>query len=69
MGKIVRLYNKKIHSCLGLLIISIHEHVVLSVCYSTNRGAPSDGRHPTPGRSTGPRDETLPSIVLMVLMV
>jgi hypothetical protein len=38
-------------------------------CYGTNSGAPSDGRHLAPGRPAGPRDETLPSIVLMVLMV
>jgi hypothetical protein len=38
-------------------------------CYGTNSGASSDGRHLAPGRPAGPRDETLPSIVLMVLMV
>jgi hypothetical protein len=26
VGKAVRLYTKEIHSCLGLLIMSIHEH-------------------------------------------
>jgi hypothetical protein len=31
MGKAVRLYTKEIRSCLGLLIMSIHEHIVLSV--------------------------------------
>jgi hypothetical protein len=31
IGKAVRLYTKEICSCLGLLITSIHEHVVLSV--------------------------------------
>jgi hypothetical protein len=29
--KVTRLYIKKIHSCLGLLIMSIHEHIVLNV--------------------------------------
>jgi hypothetical protein len=29
--KAMRLYIKEIHSCLGLLIISIYEHVVLNV--------------------------------------
>jgi hypothetical protein len=31
MGKATRLYIKEIRSCLGLLIMSIYEHVVLSV--------------------------------------
>jgi hypothetical protein len=31
MSKATRLYIKKIRSCSGLLIVSIHEHVVLSV--------------------------------------
>jgi hypothetical protein len=31
MRKVVHLYTKKICSCLGLLIVSIHKHVVLSV--------------------------------------
>jgi hypothetical protein len=31
LGKAVRLYTKEIRSCSGLLIMSIHEHVVLSV--------------------------------------
>jgi hypothetical protein len=30
-GKAVRLYTKEIRSCLGLLTMSIYEHVVLSV--------------------------------------
>jgi hypothetical protein len=34
IGKAAHLYIKKIHSCLGLLIISIHEHIVLSVLTS-----------------------------------
>jgi hypothetical protein len=34
MGKVVRLYTKEIRSCLGLLILSIHEHIVLSVLIS-----------------------------------
>jgi hypothetical protein len=29
--KAVRVYTKKIYSCLDLLILSIHEHIVLSV--------------------------------------
>jgi hypothetical protein len=37
-------------------------------CYSTNRGAPSDGRHMAPCRPAEPRVKVLPSIVLMVLM-
>jgi hypothetical protein len=32
------------------------------LCYDTNRGAPSDGRHLAPDRPAGPRDEILPSI-------
>jgi hypothetical protein len=34
--KVTRLYIKKIHSCLGLLTMSIHEHehIVLSVLMS-----------------------------------
>jgi hypothetical protein len=31
MGKGARLYTKEIRSCSGLLIMSIHEHIVLSV--------------------------------------
>jgi hypothetical protein len=31
MRKAAHLYIKEIHSCLDLLIISIHEHIVLSV--------------------------------------
>jgi hypothetical protein len=31
MGKASRLYTKEIRSCLDLLNMSIHEHVVLSV--------------------------------------
>jgi hypothetical protein len=31
IGKVARLYIKEIRSCLGLLIISIHEHIMLSV--------------------------------------
>jgi hypothetical protein len=31
IGEATRLYIKEIHSCLGLLIMSIHEHIVLSV--------------------------------------
>jgi succinate dehydrogenase hydrophobic anchor subunit len=31
IGKAVRLYINKIHSCLGLIIMSIHKHIVLSV--------------------------------------
>jgi hypothetical protein len=31
MGKAAHLYIKEIHSCLGLLIMSIHEHIMLSV--------------------------------------
>jgi hypothetical protein len=31
MEKATRLYTKEIRSCSGLLITSIHEHVVLSV--------------------------------------
>jgi hypothetical protein len=57
MGKATRLYIKEIH------VVEVVE------CYGTNSGAPSDGRHLTPGRPTGPQDETLPSIVLMVLMI
>jgi hypothetical protein len=34
MGKATYLYIKKIYSCLGLLIMSIYEHVVLSVLKS-----------------------------------
>jgi hypothetical protein len=34
MGKEARLYIKEIYSCLGLLILSIHEHIVLSVLIS-----------------------------------
>jgi hypothetical protein len=37
--------------------------------YNTNSGTPNDGRHLAPGRPTGPQNETLPSIVLMVLIV
>jgi hypothetical protein len=35
LGKAMRLYIKEIHNCLGLLIMSVHKHIVLS-CYSTN---------------------------------
>jgi hypothetical protein len=45
------------------------QNIVAAKCYDTNREASSDGRHLAPGRLTGPQDETLPSIVLMVLMV
>jgi hypothetical protein len=31
MGKAARLYTKEIHGCLGLLTMSIHKHIVLSV--------------------------------------
>jgi hypothetical protein len=31
IGKGAHLYTKEIHSCSGLLTMSIHEHVVLSV--------------------------------------
>jgi hypothetical protein len=31
MEKVVRLYIKEIHSCLGLLIMSIHKHIMLSM--------------------------------------
>jgi hypothetical protein len=31
IGKATHLYIKKIHSCLDLLIMSIHEHVMLNV--------------------------------------
>jgi hypothetical protein len=34
MGKAAHLYTKEIRSCLGLLTMSIHEHVVLSVLIS-----------------------------------
>jgi hypothetical protein len=31
IGKVAHLYTKEIHSCLGLLTLSIHKHIVLSV--------------------------------------
>jgi hypothetical protein len=31
IGKVIHLYIKEIRSCLGLLIMSIYEHVVLNV--------------------------------------
>jgi hypothetical protein len=34
MRKVARLYTKEIRSCLGLLTLSIHEHIVLSVLIS-----------------------------------
>jgi hypothetical protein len=34
IGKAMHLYIKEIHSCLGLLIISIHKYIILSVLIS-----------------------------------
>jgi hypothetical protein len=34
IGKATHLYIKKIYSCLGLLITSIHKHIVLNVLIS-----------------------------------
>jgi hypothetical protein len=42
---------------------------LLLICYGTNCETLSDGRHLAPSRLAGPRDETPPSIVLMMLMV
>jgi hypothetical protein len=34
MGKVAHLYIKEIHSCLGLLIMSIYEHIMFNVLIS-----------------------------------
>jgi hypothetical protein len=59
------LSNLTLNDPFSNIILNLSFNSKEPLCYDTNSGTSSDGRHLASGRLIGPRDETLPSIVLM----